>query len=211
MSVGDAGTFAGFDLADDGGGELTSGTLVIAPATLDFGRVKSGMASTLLVSLANAGTSEIALAATTTSGAPFAVDASQLPHMLAPGAVVMLPVSFSPTMTGHFMGTLSISSSASATPAVVNLVGKSGYEVVLDWDAPVTPDGGDPAVGYNVYRGMMSGGPYTKINTSLVSATTYTDTTVVACMTYDYVTTSVDANNVESAYSNETMVSIPCD
>jgi fibronectin type 3 domain-containing protein len=34
-------------------------------------------------------------------------------------------------------------------------------------------------VGYNVYRGTVAGGPYTKINASLVSGLTYTDTFVL--------------------------------
>lgn len=31
-------------------------------------------------------------------------------------------------------------------------------------------------VGYNLYRGKVSGGPYAKINTVLITGTTYTDT-----------------------------------
>jgi fibronectin type 3 domain-containing protein len=54
-----------------------------------------------------------------------------------------------------------------------------------------------------VYRGTTSGGPYSKLNTSLVAATNYSDTAVTAGQTYYYVTTSVDSSNDESVPSNE--------
>ena len=41
------------------------------------------------------------------------------------------------------------------------------------------------------------------------SLTTYTDSTVQAGQTYFYVATSVDSNNVESAFSDETSATIP--
>jgi fibronectin type 3 domain-containing protein len=64
-------------------------------------------------------------------------------------------------------------------------------------------------VGYNVYRGGVSGGPYSKIDTSLDANTNYTDNQVVAGQTYYYVTTAVDGNGVESGYSNQAQAVIP--
>ncbi|MGB9071575.1 MAG: hypothetical protein WCC22_02815, partial [Terriglobales bacterium] len=64
-------------------------------------------------------------------------------------------------------------------------------------------------VGYNVYRGGVSGGPYSKINTSLDAGTNYTDNQVVAGQTYYYVATAVDGNGDESTYSNEVPAVIP--
>jgi hypothetical protein len=49
---------------------------------------------------------------------------------------------------------------------------------VLTWTAATIPTGGAAIAGYNVYRGTVSGGPYTKINTALVTAVTYSDTFV---------------------------------
>ena len=63
--------------------------------------------------------------------------------------------------------------------------------------------------GYNVYRGDFSGGPYSKLNSSLDSATTYTDSAVLPSHTYYYVTTAVNSLGEESAYSNETQASLP--
>jgi fibronectin type 3 domain-containing protein len=57
--------------------------------------------------------------------------------------------------------------------------------------------------GYNVYRGTVSGEPYTLMNAPLAILTNYTDSRVLSGQTYFYPVTAVDANNVESAYSNE--------
>jgi hypothetical protein len=70
------------------------------------------------------------------------------------------------------------------------------HSVTLAWKASTSI-----VSGYNVYRGAASTGPFTKLNTSLISALTYVDLAVVAGQTYYYVATAVDANGVESAYS----------
>ena len=64
-------------------------------------------------------------------------------------------------------------------------------------------------IGYNIYRGVKSGGPYSKINLVLDASMLYTDTTVADGTTYYYVTTSVDSSNVDSTYSNQTTAVIP--
>jgi hypothetical protein len=216
----DAGLF--FDLSgDDGATELTSGALVIAPVPLAFHHVPNGTTATLPLGLANMGNKNIIVSSATIAdnvfmydgGGPgfmFTVDTSSLPLTLEPGMLAQLPVTFAPATHGDFTGTLTITSDASSTPVAVPLTGGSGYKVVLNWDAPVLTDGGDPAVGYNVYRGPMVGGPYTKINPTLVTMTTYTDSTVDDCTIYEYAVTSVDSMGNESTYSNQTEVSIPC-
>ncbi|MGH9453678.1 MAG: hypothetical protein ACRD2O_06865 [Terriglobia bacterium] len=64
-------------------------------------------------------------------------------------------------------------------------------------------------LGYNVYRSLTSAGPYTKLNSSLVSGTSYVDSTVAAGQTYYYVATAVGPGNIESAYSNQASATIP--
>jgi fibronectin type 3 domain-containing protein len=65
-------------------------------------------------------------------------------------------------------------------------------------------------IGYNVYRGTVSGGPYpTKLTPSPQPTTSMTDGTVLAATTYYYVATSVDQNNVESIYSNQLTAAVP--
>jgi fibronectin type 3 domain-containing protein len=75
--------------------------------------------------------------------------------------------------------------------------------VDLTWNAS------SGAVGYNIYRGTVSGGPYTMINSSLDSATAYTDSTVASGQTYYYVATAVDGSSAESGYSNQAQAVIP--
>ena len=64
-------------------------------------------------------------------------------------------------------------------------------------------------VGYNVYRTTQAGGPYTKLNSSPIGPTSYTDTTAQAGQTYFYVVTGVDANGVESGVSNQAQAVVP--
>jgi hypothetical protein len=76
--------------------------------------------------------------------------------------------------------------------------------VALAWSASTSA-----VVGYNVYRAAVQGGPFTKLNSVPVNATTFTDSNgITPNNTYFYVVTSVDSGNVESAYSNEVSVSI---
>ena len=78
------------------------------------------------------------------------------------------------------------------------------HSATLTWTASTSV-----VVGYNVYRGSTSGGPYTKLNSSLDASTTFTDSSVLSGQTYYFVVTAVDSNNVESAYSNEVTATIP--
>jgi hypothetical protein len=78
------------------------------------------------------------------------------------------------------------------------------HSATLNWTASTST-----VVGYNVYRRGSAGGPYTKLNSSLVTGVTYTDSTVQAGQTYYYVTTAVDSSNNESVYSNSATALIP--
>ena len=79
------------------------------------------------------------------------------------------------------------------------------HSVSLNWTSSTSPN----VQGYNIYSGTKSGGPYTTINSSIVTGTTYTDTNVQAGLTYYYVTTAVDTSNNQSTYSNEAQAIVP--
>ena len=64
-------------------------------------------------------------------------------------------------------------------------------------------------VGYNVYRGTQSGGPYAVLNSAADASTTYTDSTVQAGQTYYYVVTAVDSSGNESVNSNQAQAVVP--
>jgi hypothetical protein len=80
----------------------------------------------------------------------------------------------------------------------------SKHTVAVDWN----PSPSTGVAYYNVYRGTASGGPYNLLGSN-ITATSYTDSTVQLGATYFYVTTAVDANRVESVYSNEFPAVIP--
>ncbi|HEY7212788.1 MAG TPA: DUF4082 domain-containing protein [Bryobacteraceae bacterium] len=79
------------------------------------------------------------------------------------------------------------------------------HSVSLKWTASSSPN----ISGYRVYRAGTSGGPYARITASLVGATSYVDNTVSAGDTYYYVTTAVNANGLESGYSNQAVAAVP--
>lgn len=83
--------------------------------------------------------------------------------------------------------------------------GCNAHYVSLNWNSSTSGS----ITGYNVYRAGTTGGPYTKLNSSLVVGTTYSDSSPVAGQTYYYVTTAVNSSNMESSYSNQVIASIP--
>ncbi len=78
------------------------------------------------------------------------------------------------------------------------------HTVTLNWSASSSK-----VSGYNVYRSTTSGSGFTKINSSLVTTTTFDDTTVQNGKTYFYMTTSVDSSGTESSDSNQATAVIP--
>jgi hypothetical protein len=79
------------------------------------------------------------------------------------------------------------------------------HYVTLNWVASISPN----ISGYNIYRATTSGGPYAKLNSSLVVGLTYTDASALAGQTYYYVGTAVDINNTESGYSAQAQATVP--
>jgi hypothetical protein len=94
----------------------------------------------------------------------------------------------------------------SASAGVTALVQVGQHAVNLSWNASTSVN----IVGYNVYRGQVVSGPYSKINTGgLVASTLYSDTSVASGMTYYYDATVVDSSGHESAHSNQAQATIP--
>jgi len=83
--------------------------------------------------------------------------------------------------------------------------GATAHSVNLSWVASASAN----VAGYNIYRGTASGGPYTKLNSTQVSGTTYTDSTVQPGQTYYYVATAVDSSNTESAEPSAVQAVVP--
>jgi len=81
----------------------------------------------------------------------------------------------------------------------------AAQSVNLSWDA----SNSQYVVGYNVFRGPNTGGPYTQINSILDPTTSYIDTTVQPGQTYYYVSTAVNSDGTQSGYSNQTEAIVP--
>jgi len=69
----------------------------------------------------------------------------------------------------------------------------------LDWNDNTELD----LAGYNVYRSLTSGSGYTKLNTSLLTSSMYSDTGLVNGTTYYYRVSAVDTSNNESSYATK--------
>jgi len=181
------------------------GHLVVSPATLSFDNVPVGQTKSLPATLTASGSSiEVSDASMTTS--EFKVSGLSLPFTLAAGKSASFTVSFTPQASGMASASGSFTSNASNS-AVQSLTGNGTpaplHSVALSWNASTSS-----VVGYNVYRGTTTGGPYSKIN-AMNASTSYTDNSVVSGQTYSYVTTAVDGNGKESAYSNEVQAVVP--
>jgi hypothetical protein len=181
--------------------------LSASPSSLSFGNIRMGTSGTLPVVVANTGSASVTISQTTTTGAGFSVSGPALPLTLAAGQNTSFSVIFDPTTTGSATGNLSIASTATDSPNLESLsaTGVNQHSVTLSWAPSTSPN----IMGYNVYRAAVSGGPYAKLNSSLLGPTTYTDAAVEAGETYYYVTTAVDSRGVESADSNQAAVIIP--
>jgi hypothetical protein len=184
-----------------------AGQLGVSPASLSFGNVVTGGNASLSGTL-NATSASVTVSSASISNSEFSLSGLTFPFTIAAGGSANFTVSFSPSATGLASGTLSFSSNASNSPAAQSLSGTGTtppqHSVNLSWNASTSA-----VVGYNVYRGTASGGPYSRVNSGLDALTAYTDGTVQAGQTYYYVTTSVDGSNSESTYSNEVKAIVP--
>jgi fibronectin type 3 domain-containing protein len=84
--------------------------------------------------------------------------------------------------------------------APTGLIATGGNSTVsLNWNDNNETD----LAGYNVYRSLIPGGPYSKLNGSLLSSSNYTDNAVNGGVTYYYVVRAVDTFSNESGNSNQ--------
>ncbi|HEY7390710.1 MAG TPA: hypothetical protein VH640_19495 [Bryobacteraceae bacterium] len=104
---------------------------------------------------------------------------------------------------GGTSATFTVTAASSADETAV-LTATALHSVSLSWNASQSPN----LSYYNLYRGIVSGGPYPVV-TAVGPVTTYTDSNVQAGQTYYYVVTAVDAIGAESTYSNEAAATLP--
>jgi hypothetical protein len=189
------------------GSGLAAGQLAVNPSTLSFGNVAVGSSSSKSASL-TAGTSSVTVSSASWNGQGYSVSGISFPVTVPAGQSVSFNVDFAPSAAGASSGTISFISDAANSPTIETLSGTgtqaSAHTVDLSWNASTSV-----VVGYNIYRGTQSGGPYTKVNSAPEATISFTDGTVTSGTTYYYVTTAVDSQSVESPYSNEVQAVVP--
>jgi Protein of unknown function (DUF1573)/Abnormal spindle-like microcephaly-assoc'd, ASPM-SPD-2-Hydin/Immunoglobulin I-set domain len=176
--------------------------------SLSFSSVNIGSNITLPVTFTNGGNSNVTISNVTISGAGYSAEGVQSGQILTPGQTAALNVIFAPAGTGLLPGSITVTSNAANSPESVSLSGTGvqavTHSVTLTWVASTSS-----VSGYNGYRSTISGGPYTKLTSAPVGATTYVDATVQTGQAYYFVVRSVDSIGVESADSSEVSAIVP--
>ena len=182
--------------------------LATSASSLNFGNITVGKSGALSLALTNSGNSNVTVSKVTVSDAHYSVSGVSAGLILAPGQSATLDATFSPLAAGSSPGTVTVASNATNSPATISLSGDGSqtgsHSVALTW-IPST----STVAGYNVYRSGISGGPYSKLDSSDVATDSYTDSTVQAGETYYFVVTSITAAGVESAHSTQVSATVP--
>jgi Abnormal spindle-like microcephaly-assoc'd, ASPM-SPD-2-Hydin len=177
-------------------------------SSLNFGSVNVSSNSAKTVTFTNAGNSTVTVSHVTVSGAGFNAGGISSGLMLTPGQTASLTATFAPSGSGSVTGSVSVASNATNSPDSVSLSGTGvavvNHSVGLSW-LPST----SKVMGYNTYSSEQSGGPYTKLTSTPLAETSYSDTAVLGGKTYYFVVTSVDSSNMESGYSSEVSALVP--
>ena len=180
--------------------------LTLTPSSLSFGNTIVGETAALSVLVTNTGTGAVTISSDSITGPGFTLADLTLPITLNPNQTTSFSVNFDPSLAGSFAGTASLVSNATDSPTVETFSGAGIHAVSLTWTASTSPG----VTGYNVYRGTVSGGPYSdQLTSTPIAATSYTDTTVAAGQTYYYVATAVGTGGESSVYSNQAVATLP--
>src|SRR5438105_449168 len=168
-----------------GSGEKAAAALAASPASLNFGihAVKSSTAQS--VTLTNTGNISVSITSVDLGGSAFSLSGLSKGVSISPDQKLEFQVWFHPSTSGNAAQTLTIGSSSLSRPIQVAVSGSASnsvsepaaptHSVTLNWEP-----GPASVEGYYVYRGSVSGGPYQRITSGLVTSTSYKDTTVEA-------------------------------
>ena len=192
-----------------GNGTSSAGAqLTVSPSTLSFGTVNVGSTKNMSGTL-SAANSNVTVSSAGWTGSGYSVSGITFPVTVQSGKSVSFTVTFAPQAAGSSNGSISFASNANNSPANQSLTGTGAavaqqHTVNLSWAASSSS-----VSGYNVYRGSQSGGPYSRLNSSLRTSTSYSDSSVQSGAVYYYVATAVDSSSTESAFSDEVAAVIP--
>jgi Abnormal spindle-like microcephaly-assoc'd, ASPM-SPD-2-Hydin len=191
-----------------GTGVGISNDLEVTPSSIAFGNVDVNGSATQQIVLKNGGNSSISVTGASAVGSGLTVAGLSGSITLAPNQTATLMVSLGPTTAGSISGTITITSNAANGSVTVPVTGTgvaSAHAADLQWQASSSAG----VVGYDIYRSTVSGGSYTKITSSPISGTSYSDTKVTVGMQYFYVVTAINSDGTQSGYSNAVATTIP--
>lgn len=156
--------------------------------------------------LTNTGNAAVSISQVNVTGTGFTLNDSAPLVTLSAGQTASFSVTFTPTVAGSATGSASVVSTAANSPLSILLSGSGAqpHFVSLAWSE--TSSG---VVGYNVYSSTQPSGPTTKLTSTPVGTTAYTDNTVQSGQTYYYWVTALDSSGDESGYSSDISVTIP--
>lgn len=186
----------------------SSASLTATPSSLNFGSQALNTPVTQTVKITNNGSAAAKITQDSISGTGFTV-AFTTPLTINAAQSVNVSVVFTPSASGSVTGSFSLSSSGT-TLLSVPLAGTGFTPAAHSVDLAWTASNSTALQGYNVYRSGTTGGPYTKISSTLSTATLlFTDTSPQSGQKYFYVVTAIDVNGLESTASTEVAVTIP--
>lgn len=212
MTVTESGGAKAATVALSGTGAGSSRVLDLSPSSVSFGDINVNSSSTADVTLTNGGNSNLSISGVSISGTGLSDTGVSAGTTLEPGQSATIKTQFAPKSTGSVSGAITIASNATNGTSIqvpvsgtgVSASSSSQHVVDLSWEASTSSG----VTGYNVYRGTTSGGPYSKLNSSPVSGTSYSDSSVSSA-TYYYVLTTVASSGATSGYSNQATVTVP--
>jgi hypothetical protein len=209
---------------------LASGTYAVTPSKAGFGFNPTTQAAII----ANSDVTGLNFTASVQSGPTFSISGTVTPKTSGAGVAMLLTGPTGATATTDASGSYSFpdlpDGTYTVTPnkpgttftpgslsEVVNGANKTGanfvaaggsqqpHSVALSWKASTSA-----AKGYNLYRTTSSSGlGFAKLNSTLITALSFSDSTVVSGTTYYYVATAVDSSGDESGNSNQVIADIP--
>jgi hypothetical protein len=199
-------------VAVQGTGEVSSASWQVTPTSLSFANIALQSTQSLPGAIKNTGNVPVTLSSVSVSNPEWSTTGLSTGTTLSPGQQVNFQVTFRPTILGNATGTLKIATSSISSVLTMNLAGNGAsappppvqHTVTLTWNPSTSV-----VSGYHIYRGSVSGGPYSLLNSTLDASTSYVDSSVLSGNEYFYVTTAVDASGVESLFSNEASATVP--
>ena len=199
-------------------GLLPGPAVNVNPSAMAFGSVtQSTPSSPVTVNIFNIGNTDLVISAesvTGTNSAHFVLSSTACITTVHPGQSCPATITFTPGSTNTESANISLTDNAVGSPHLIPLSGTGvasggAHYMALTW----TASGSGSLLGYNVYRGASSGGPYTLLTPTPVNSTSYTDNAVTSGATYFYVITAVGSNppysTVESLNSTQVSGTIP--